>query len=38
MTAADEPPSIAWLTDWDVALAASQHSRRPVLIDVSKDP
>ena len=30
--------SIAWLTDWDTALAAARASRKIVLIDVWKDP
>ena len=29
---------IAWLTDWDAALAAARTSRKVVLIDVWKDP
>lgn len=36
-----EPDSllpIDWLSDWDVALAEARASRRPVLIDVAKDP
>ena len=30
--------SIAWLTNWDAALAEARATRRPVLIDVWKDP
>ncbi len=30
--------SIAWLTDWDAALAAARAAGKPVLIDVFKDP
>jgi hypothetical protein len=29
---------IAWLSDWDRALGQSRATRRPLLIDVSKDP
>ena len=29
---------ILWLTDWDAALARSRATRRPLLIDVWKDP
>jgi hypothetical protein len=29
---------VAWLTDWDAALAEARASRRVVLIDVWKDP
>lgn len=29
---------ISWLTDWEAALAEARASRRPLLIDVSKDP
>ena len=29
---------IRWLTDWDAALAEARATRRPVLIDVWKDP
>jgi hypothetical protein len=29
---------IAWLADWDRALDQSRATRRPLLIDVSKDP
>ena len=40
MTDGHDPNSaaIAWLNDWDAALAAARASRRPVLIDVWKDP
>lgn len=30
--------AITWLTDWDEALTASRQQRRPLLIDVWKDP
>lgn len=30
--------SLAWLTDWVVALAQARATRRPLLIDVWKDP
>ena len=34
-----EPPApIAWLTDWDAALARARAERKVVLIDVFKDP
>ncbi len=29
---------IRWLTDWNAALAEARATRRPVLIDVWKDP
>jgi hypothetical protein len=29
---------ILWLTDWDAALAQARATRRPLLIDVWKDP
>jgi hypothetical protein len=29
---------IRWLTDWEAALAQARATRRPVLIDVWKDP
>lgn len=29
---------IAWLTDWDAALAVARATRKVVLIDVWKDP
>ncbi len=32
------PAAILWLTDWEVALAAARRARKPVMIDVSKDP
>ena len=32
-----EPASLAWLTDWDAALAQARATR-PLLIDVWKDP
>ena len=39
MTSVDpDSASIAWLTDWDAALAAARASRKVVLIDVWKDP
>jgi hypothetical protein len=31
-------PAIHWLDDWDVALAEARTTRRPLLIDVWKDP
>lgn len=33
-----DPPSIAWLTDWDAALRQARDLRKVVLIDVGKDP
>ena len=29
---------IPWLTEWEAALTQSRATRRPVLIDVWKDP
>ena len=29
---------ISWLTDWDAALDQARATRRPLLIDVWKDP
>jgi hypothetical protein len=29
---------IRWLDDWDAALSEARTTRRPVLIDVWKDP
>ena len=34
----DGPDQIVWLTDWDAALAQARTTRRPLLIDVWKDP
>ena len=36
-TGAASPP-IDWLTEWDAALARARADRRPVLIDVWKEP
>ena len=36
--ATDDSIPIGWLTDWDAALAEARATRRPVLIDVWKDP
>lgn len=33
-----DPGPIAWLTDWDEALARARVRRGVVLIDVWKDP
>ena len=38
MISDDAPPPIPWLADWDAALAAARAERKPVLIDVFKDP
>jgi hypothetical protein len=35
--AANDTP-LTWLRDWDAALDQSRTTRRPILIDVSKDP
>lgn len=29
---------IAWRTNWEAALDEARGSRRPILIDVAKDP
>ena len=36
--ATDNGGPIRWLTEWDAALAGARTTRRPVLIDVWKDP
>jgi hypothetical protein len=32
-----EPPPIAWLHDWDEALARARRENRAVFVDVEKD-
>jgi hypothetical protein len=36
--AEDQVVVLAWLTDWDIALAEARTTRRVLLIDVWKDP
>lgn len=39
MSQAEAPPDgIAWVTEWEAALAVARETRRPLLIDVAKDP
>jgi hypothetical protein len=32
-----EPPTIAWIHDWDEALARASREKRVILIDVEKE-